>query len=129
MKTSLIVAVISGIVFLAGLGILISDWGAETYYTSSGRLQLDSAQWENFKAEIYQQPNVKFKDITMLDSGDIKLVSFQGIKVDKDFQYGELKSHKEKPFGSFPQILQSLCFALGFGVFLVYWLYRLFYKI
>ena len=96
MKFYGILLVVAIIVLGVGLYLKLSDLGEYSYYSASGRLELNTEQWEDFKSEIYKQPEVRFNQINYLNSGELKLVSFDNIHVSENFPYGEISIKHDK---------------------------------
>ena len=119
MKWAIVTAVFCGLMLLSGIGITISDWQSETVYETSGEYLMTSSEWEQFKIDLYNDEYSDIKDVTYLDSGELKLVSFEDMRVEEDFAWGELANYDQKIRGGAADDLGAgLVFWGAFGLLL-----------
>ena len=98
------------LMLLTGIVITVSDWQRETVYESSGEYLMTDQEWEQFKIDLYNDEFSDINDVAYLHSGNINLVSFKDMRVEKDFAWGELVSDTRK----IPGVPFALVFAFVF---------------
>jgi len=109
--------------WIAAFALLISPLDLDTTHNfaysskpnSSGyasSMEMTSVQWEQFKNELYLN-KISTNAISYLDSGDLKLVTFNGILVNKDFNFGYILPSTRKTNGSSAQNIEQVLFAIS----------------